>query len=188
LVRPRTLQCTIVPARSAGDLLSEYRGTPIETLLRYHNFGEPLPPSHGHPDLLIGMCMDHRKDLIIPNEFAYVLRSAGANFRDSTFEISYAISVGCVSAIALLGHTDCGMVQVTKKRDAFVHGLVERAGWNPETAGRHFDRFAHRHEIGDAVDFTVREARRLQRQYPKILVAPLLYDVEDDRLAQIQAS
>ena len=64
--------------------------------------------SRRHPDLLIGMCMDHRKDLTIPNEFAYVLRSAGANFRDSSFEISYAV--------------------------AFVQGLVDRAGWTAEKA------------------------------------------------------
>lgn len=177
---------TIVPARSAEEILPDYAGTPIEALLRYHNFGEPLPPTHGHPDLLIGMCMDHRKDLTIPNEFAYVLRSAGANFRDSSFEISYAVAVGGVTAIALLAHTDCGMVQVTKKRDEFVQGLVERAGWTAEKAAKHFDRFAHRHEIGDAVEFTVRETRRLRRQYPKVLVAPLLYNVEDDRLAQVR--
>lgn len=180
------MRLTIVPARSPEEILPEYVGTPIEALLRYHNLGEPLPATHGHPDLLIGMCMDHRKDLTIPNEFAYVLRSAGANFRDSSFEISYAVAIGGVSAIALLGHTDCGMVQVTKKREAFIRGLIERAGWKAETAARHFDRFAHRHEIGDAVEFTVRETRRLRRQYPTLLVAPLFYSVEDDRLAQIR--
>lgn len=186
MVRPRTPQHAIIPAITPGDILAEYAGTPIETLLRYHNLGEPLPPTYGSPDLLIGMCMDHRKDLTIPNEFAYVLRSAGANLRDSSFEISYAVAVGGVSTIALLGHTDCGMVQVTRKRDTFVRGLVERAGWDPDAAARHFDRFAHRYEIGDAVEFTVTEAKRLRRQYPRLLVAPLLYTIDDDRLAQIR--
>jgi carbonic anhydrase len=89
--------------------------------------------------------------------------------------------------IAILGHTDCGMAQVTKKRDRFVSGLVERAGWDPSVAARHFDRLAPRYEIGDAIEFTVAEARRLRRQYPKLLVAPLFYTVEDDRLGQLQA-
>ncbi len=186
MARPQTPRFTIVPAATAGEILPEYAGTPIEALLRFHNLGEPLPPTYGNPDLLVGMCMDNRKDLTIPNEFAYVLRAAGANLRDSSFEISYAVAVGGVSTIALLGHTDCGMVQVTKKRDAFVQGLVERAGWNPMAAGRHFDRFAHRYEIGDPVEFTVAEARRLRRIYPRLLVAPLLYTVDDDRLAQIR--
>ena len=33
------------------------------------------------PRLLIGMCMDSRKSLRIPNDFAFVLRTAGANMR-----------------------------------------------------------------------------------------------------------
>jgi carbonic anhydrase len=176
----------LVPALTHGDIFPEYLGTPVETLLRYQNLGEPLPPTYGKPAILVGMCMDHRKDLTIPNEFAYVLRAAGANLRDSSFEVSYAIAVGGVSAIALLGHSDCGMVQVTRKRDQFVSGLVERAGWGPAAAERHFDRFAHRYEIGDAAEFTVAEAKRLRRRYPRLLVAPLFYSVEDDRLAQIR--
>jgi carbonic anhydrase len=170
------------------DVLPEYTNTPVGSLLRYHNLGQPLPPAYDKPVLLVGMCMDHRKSLTIPDEFAYVLRSAGANLRDSSFEISYAVAVGGVSTIALLGHTDCGMVQVTRRRDSFVRGLVERAGWNAEQAERHFDRFAHWYEIGDAIEFTVAEAKRLRRKYPRLLVAPLLYTVEDDRLAQIRVS
>jgi carbonic anhydrase len=187
VVEPRKPKFSIIAAATPGDVLPEYAGTPIEALLRYHNLGEPLPPTYGNPALLVGMCMDHRKGLTIPNEFAYVLRSAGANLRDSSFEISYAVAVGGVSTIALLGHTDCGMVEVTRKRDSFVRGLVERAGWAPAAAARHFDRFAHRYEISDAVEFTVLEAKRLRRQYPRLLVAPLLYTIEDDRLAQIAA-
>jgi carbonic anhydrase len=188
LARSRKPTHAIIPAASPEDVLPEYAGTPIDSLLQYHNLGEPLPPAYDSPVLLVGMCMDHRKVLTIPNEFAYVLRSAGANLRDSSFEISYAVAVGGVSTIALLGHTDCGMVQVTRKRDAFVSGLVERAGWDPATAARHFDRFAHRYEIGDAIEFTVSEAKRLRRQYPRLLVAPLLYTIDDDRLAQIRTS
>jgi carbonic anhydrase len=186
LVARQPAHYAIIPALTPGDILPEYAGTPIEHLLRYHNLGEPLPPSYGSPALLVGMCMDHRKDLIIPNEFAYVLRSAGANLRDSSFEISYAVAIGGVSTVALLGHTDCGMVQVTRKRDSFVRGLVERAGWDPAAAARHFDRFAHRYEIRNAIEFTVTEAKRLRRQYPRLLVAPLLYTIEDDRLAQVR--
>jgi carbonic anhydrase len=181
--RPR-----VVPVSSPDDVLPEYAGTPIGSLLGYHNLGQPLPPAYERPVLLVGMCMDHRKVLTIPNEFAYVLRSAGANLRDSSFEISFAVGVGGVSAIALLGHTDCGMVHVTRRRDEFVDGLVERAGWDATKAARHFDRFAHRYEITDTIQFTVVEAKRLHRQYPRLLIAPLLYSVEDDRIAQIQTS
>ena len=168
-----------------ADILPAYRGTPIEQLLRYHNLGEPLPATTGRPSLLVAMCMDHRKGLTIPGEFAYVLRSAGGNMIDSEFEISYAVAVGGVSTIALLAHTDCGMAHVTSKHDAFVAGLVERGGWTRDAAERHFTEAASRYEIGEPVAFVVREARRLRQRYPRALVAPFLYSVEDDRLAQV---
>jgi carbonic anhydrase len=177
---------TLVQANAPSDVLPEYVDTPIELLLRYHNMGEPLPSSYEKPVLLVGMCMDHRKDLRIPNEFAYVLRAAGANLRDSEFEISYAVAVGGVSAIALIGHSDCGMVGVTRKRDDYIKGLVKVTTWTAEEAGKHFDRFAPRYEINDAVEFTVTDSLRLRRAFPRLVVAPLFYNVSDDRLAQIR--
>jgi carbonic anhydrase len=176
---------SLVPVNSVRDILPRYRGTPVERLLRYHNLREPLPASTGHAELLVGMCMDHRTDLRLPHEFAYVLRAAGGNLRGSEFEISYAVGVARVSAIALLAHTDCGMVGVTKKRDVFVRGLVEWGGCSEEAASRQFARHVEGYEIGDPLQFVVSEAGRIQSYYPRVMVAPLLYTVEDDRLAQI---
>jgi len=170
---------------SLDDILPPYRGTPIEAMLRYHNFREPCPPTHGSPVLLISMCMDHRKELHIPNEFAYILRSAGGNLRDSEFEVSYAVAVGGVDTIALLAHTDCGMAHVMEKRDRFVNGLVARAGWSREDARQHFEEASSRYEIGDAAQFVAAEARRISARYPRLLVAPFLYAVESDLLAQV---
>ena len=184
---PNAPENRLVPVAQADDILPAYRGTPLEWLLRYHNLATPLPSTHGHPTLLIAMCMDYRKDLTIPSEFAYVIRSAGGSLRDGEFEVSYAVAVGGVTTIALLAHTDCGMVHVTSKRELFVRGLVERAGWSPDEAERHFQAAASRHEIGDPVAFVVAEAERLRRRYPKLLVAPFLYTVNDDRLVQIVA-
>ena len=179
---PRTIAVDSVAA-----ILPRYTGTPVEWLLRYHNLAEPLPPARGRAQLLIGMCMDDRKDLVIPNEFAFVLRAAGGNLRDHEFDISYAVAMGGVTAIALLAHTDCGMVGVGQKRAAFVRGLVARGGWDETRAGEHFDQCVPHYEIDDAVAFVVEEANRLRAAYPALLVAPLLYRVEDDRLLQIIA-
>jgi carbonic anhydrase len=173
---------------SLDDILPAYRGTPIEWMLRYHNLGEPCPPTHGTPVLLVSMCMDHRKELRIPNEFAYILRSAGGNLRDSEFEVSYAVAVGGVATIALLAHTDCGMAHVGEKRDRFVNGLVTRAGWSRAEAEGHFEEAASRYEIGDAATFVVAESQRLRARYPKLLIAPFLYAVENDLLAQVVAA
>lgn len=175
----------LIPVDSADAILPAYRGTAIDRLLRYHNLGQALPPGGGRAQMLISMCMDHRKDLVLPSEFAYVLRSAGGNLRDSEFEVSYAIAVGGVRTIALLAHTDCGMAHVTAKRDQFVRGLVERGGWAAGPAAAHFDRYAERYQIGEAVEFACGEADRLRGLYPGVQVAPLLYRVEDDRLVQI---
>jgi carbonic anhydrase len=175
----------IVAADSIADILPAYTGTPVEWLLRYHNLAEPLPSTRGRAELLVGMCMDDRKDLVIPNEFAYVIRAAGGNLQDHEFDISYAVAIGGVTGIALLAHTDCGMVGLRKKRAAFIRGLIGRGGWDERRAGEHFDERVSQYEIGDAVEFVVEEANRLRAAYPALLVAPLLYRVEDDRLLQI---
>jgi carbonic anhydrase len=175
----------LIPVDSVSDILAAYRGTPIEGLLRYHNLSAPLPSTARRAELLVGMCMDDRKDLIIPNEFAFVLRAAGGNFRDHAFDISYAVAIGGVTAIALLGHTSCGMVGVRKKRSAFIEGLVARGGWDEQRAAEHFDESVAVYEIEDALTFVLEETHRLSTVYPAVLVAPLLYRVEDDRLLQI---
>jgi carbonic anhydrase len=175
----------IILVDSISDILPEYRRTPIEWLLRYHNLGEPPAPPAGRAELLVGMCMDNRKDLVIPKEFAFVLRAAGGNLRDHAFDISYAIAVGGVRAIALLAHTNCGMVGVRQRRTAFIEGLVARGGWEERHAAAHFDESVAVYEIENAVTFVLEEASRLARLYPAVLVAPLLYRVEDDRLLQV---
>src|SRR3989337_3919867 len=178
----------LVPVDTPEAIFPVYRGTAIELLLRYHNLGEPLPPTTRHAQMLIGMCMDHRKDLVLPGEFAYVLRSAGGNLRDSEFEVSYAVAVGGVNTVALLAHTDCGMAHVTQMRSAFVRGLAEHGGWTLDAAGAHFDRYADRYQIGDPVTFVCEEVQRLRRLYPTVLIVPMLYNVGTDRLMQIRES
>ena len=126
--------------------------------------------------------MDNRKHLHIPDNFAFIIRTGGANLRYSEFKVSYAIAVGGVGAIALIGHTQCGMVNLIARKQQFVQGLVERAGWQPESAEEHFHHFAPTFEIGNEIDFVLSEAKRLRLRYPKILVAPMVYRVEDNFL------
>lgn len=167
------------------DILPEYRDTPVSRLLEYHNLGRAMGTPTA-PELLIGMCMDSRKSLRIPNDFAFVLRTAGANMRDNEFRISYAIAVGGVRTIVLIAHTDCGMARLGERRDQFVQGLVNAAGWDEPRAVRHFEESAPKFGIRDEVEFVLREAERLRAIYPSIAVAPLLYRVEDDLLYQLR--
>ena len=62
------------------DIVSDYRDTPIGWLLQYHNLNRTYD-TYTSAQLLIGMCMDHRKHLSIPDNFAYIIRAGGANRR-----------------------------------------------------------------------------------------------------------
>jgi carbonic anhydrase len=176
---------TFVEIKSESDIPGRWRATPIGALLRYHALGAPLPGRAERPELLIGMCMDSRKHLRIPDNFAFILRTGGANLALSEFRVSYAIAVGGVRAIALIGYTNCGMSGLSARRGVFVEGLVD-AGWSRAEAEKHFDRHAPLHEIGAEDEFIVAEARRLRALYPKVEVAPLLYRVEDNSVALLR--
>lgn len=175
----------IIPVNYRADILPEYRGTLTGLLLEYQNLERALG-SGGGQQLLIGMCMDSRNALRIPNDFAYVLRTAGANMVDNEFRISFAIAVGGVRTIVLIAHTDCGMVRVAGMHDEFVTGLVEHAGWEPARAEKHFAESVPKFCMDNEIDFVMREAERLRGLYPKITVVPLLYRVEDDLLYQLK--
>jgi len=175
----------LIPVINPSDILPAFQGTPIETLLAYQNLSAPHA-AHEKAELLIGMCMDNRKHLRVPENFAYILRTGGGNLRYSEFKVSYAIAIGGISAIALLVHTNCGMVNLMSKREQFISGLVQKAGWDPEWAEAHFQHFSPMFEIGNEVDFVLSEAKRLRLRYPKLMVAPLLYRVEDGQLYQLK--
>ncbi len=170
----------LIAVRDPDDIPSRWRDTPIGRLLEYHNLDRPFD-SYDRAALLIGMCMDHRNQLRLPDQFAFVLRSGGANLRPSDFKVSFAVAVGGVRSIALIGHTDCRMSDLASRRDEFVAGLVD-AGWDREEAERHFVESVPQFEIGDETDFVIAESARLRARYPAVSVAPLIYRVEDGRL------
>lgn len=177
----------LITVSSKEDIPLAYKDTPISLFIEYHNLGRPLD-NFTKAQLLIGMCMDNRKRLNMPELFAYILRVGGTNLRYSEFKVSYAIAVGGVKHIALLGHNNCGMVNLFSKRDTFINGLVENAGWEQELAEQQFMHFAPMYEISNEIDFVLSEAKRLRSRYPKITVAPLLYRVEDNLIYFIKES
>ena len=175
----------LIPVRTKEDIFPEFRDTPVGLLLEYHNLSREYE-TYTQAQLLIGMCMDNRKHLHIPDNFSYIIRAGGANLRYSEFKVSYAIAVGGVKYIALIGHNQCGMVNLVARKNIFIQGLVESAGWERDFAEQHFTQFAPMFEIGDEIVFVLSEAQRLRLRYPKIQVAPLLYKVEDNLLYQVR--
>lgn len=170
---------------SYSDIPAEYRESPIGLLLSYHNLGLPHA-TYSKAQILIGMCMDNRKHMTIPDNFAFIIRSGGANLRYSEFKVSFAISIGGVRHITLIGHNNCGMVNLVSKKEQFIRGLVENAGWDAEMAEEQFTMFAPMFEIGNAADFILSETIRLRKKYPKIMIAPMMYLVEDNMLYLIK--
>lgn len=164
-----------------SDIPREYLNTPIGLLLEYHNLNLEFE-NYTDAQLLVGMCMDNCKHLHMPDNFAYIIRSGGANLRYSEFKVSFALSVGNVKHIALLAHSNCGMVNLASNKSIFIEKLSENAGWTVEQAEEHFNNYAPMFEINNEIDFILSETARLRLRYPKIIIAPLYYKVEDNQL------
>ncbi len=175
----------LISISGTGDIPKDYQNTPIGKLLEYHNLNKKFE-SYSSAELLVGMCMDNRKHLHIPDNFSYIIRTGGANLRYSEFKVSYAIAVGGVKALALIGHTNCGMINLAARKELFIENLVKNAGWETDKAEEHFNQFAPMFEIGNEIDFILSEVRRLRLKYPKVIIAPLLYKVEDNLLYLIE--
>lgn len=155
--------------------------TPVADLLKYHNLSFNFN-EYERAQMAIVMCMDNRKQLNIPNKFAYILRTAGARITGNEFKLSFAIGFGDIKYVALIGHSNCGMVNLKDKKDKVVEGLVQNAGWTKEQAENHFNSFAPFFEIENEIDFVISESKRLKEKYPNILFVPMIYKVEDNKL------
>ena len=174
----------LIEVQKVEDIYAEYQNTPVELLFQYHNFGARLD-NYEKAQLLIGMCMDNRNQLRLPENFAFIIRTGGGNLRYSEFKVSYAIAIGGIKTIILIAHNDCGMVSLYSKKQQFIDGLIANAGWDREYAEDHFRNFSPMYEIGNEIDFVLSESNRLRQRYPKIMVAPLYYSTRDHLLYQI---
>jgi len=163
------------------DIPESFRETPIGDLLLYHN-ANLAHKSYEQAKLLIGMCIDYRTALNIPQNFAFMIRVGGANLRNNEFKVSYAVAVGGVTHMVLIGHTQCGMVNLKNRKEQFIKGLCENGGWDQQTAEAHFEQESPKFEIGNEINFLLNESKRLSQKYPKVKVVPLLYKVEDRQL------
>jgi carbonic anhydrase len=164
-----------------NDIPKEYQKTPIAQLIEFQNFGRPHN-EFDNAQMIIGSCMDNRTQLNVPNKFAFIIRNGGARLQFSEFHISYAISIAKLKYMAVIGHTDCGMVNLKSKKDLFIQGLAENAGWDEGNAERFFNHYSHQFEIGNEVDFTLNQVIHLRKRFPEIQVVPMIYKVEDDKI------
>lgn len=181
-----TMTPTLKPVRHETDILPAWRGTAVGELLAVHNLGASAR-QHARPQILIATCPEQQTPLQLPPGFAISLHTAAANLKRDPFKVSWAIGVAQVSAIAIVGHTGCGMVGLRDQREEFVARMVSAAGWERPAAEQHFDHWGDLFAIDDPVAFAAAEAARLRIRYPKVPVAALLYDTADKMLLQIEA-
>ena len=170
--------------RKDTDIVPAYRGTPVGELLGYQNLGAAAR-KYARPELLIAMCLEQQVALRIPAGFAISLHTAAASLKRDPFKVSWAIGVVGVSAIAIIGHDDCGLTDLRSHREQFVVQMIEAAGWERPAAEQHFDHWSDLFEVDSPAGFAAAEAARLQSRYPKILVAPLLFQSSTGTLQQL---
>jgi len=175
----------LITVKTINNIQPEYRNTPIGLLLEYHNLNRDFE-NYSNAQLLVGMCMDNRKHLHMPDNFAFIIRSGGANLRYSEFKVSFAVSVGEVKHIALIAHSNCSMVNLISKKTQFINKLSENGGWTVEQAEEHFNNYAPMFEINNEIDFILSETQRLRQRYPKVQIAPMYYKLEDNLLYMIK--
>jgi len=177
----------IASVRNDADILPASRGTPVGELLAYQNLGA-AERKHAQPALLIATCLERQTALRIPAGFAISLHTAAASLKRDPFKVSWAIGLAGVSAIALVGHDDCGFTDLRGHREQFVVRMIESAGWERPAAEQHFDHWSDLFEIDNPAEFVAAEAARLRSRYPKILVAPLLLHADTGTLQQVVAA
>ena len=171
----------LLPVKSEDDIPEALKDTPIATLLKCQNLGQVESSLSDSPELIIGMCIDYRKSLTLPQNCAYVIRRTGANMAGSEFSLALALSAG-IKYMALIAHNHCIMSDPHTKREDFVGALTTHHGWTEQEAKRFFDKHASSREISDAIDFSVKEARRLTRLFNGARIVPMMFMLEDNML------
>lgn len=179
------MTAALKPVRTEADILPDYLGTAVADLLRFQNLGQQAARKYAKPEILIATCLEQTAPLRLPEGFGVLLHTAAANLKRDPFKVSWAIGVAGVSAIAIVGHDDCRLVELREHREQFVVQMIESAGWERPAAEQHFDHWSDLFEVDNPVDFVVAEAARLQSRYPKIVIAPLLYQTSTGSLQQV---
>jgi len=176
----------LIPVRSRADILRPYRATPVETLLVSHALArEVAPPAAAQ--MVVVTCVDPRIDLLLPEGFAFVVRTGGATVGPVLFNVAFALTVPGVEVVAVIGHSDCRMVGVHDRREEFLAGLAGISSLDASAGERLFEAGAASFGSRDAVDHVLAQSATIRRSLDRVLVAPLFLEVETGDLFQIAA-
>ena len=172
------------PITKEADIPKILLGTPFEELIKYHNLKKTINKCE-KAQMVIVTCMDYRVNLHVPEQFAYVVRTAGANIKGLEFSIAFASSMAKLNHVAVIGHTNCGMVKLHTKEEKVVCGLVENVGFSKDEASKHFNECKNSFGIDHEASFVIDQCKALDKKYPKVTFIPFIYKVEDNLLYMI---
>ncbi len=175
----------LVSVNNEWDIPEVYCGTPVSRLILYHNLNLPSN-RYKRAEILTLMCMDNRQSLRLPGNFSFIVRNAGGTLNGVSFSVSFAVAVAGIRHIAVIGHSDCMMVNLGSRKAEFVRGLSEDSGWDKAAAESHFLDSCVLFNKEDVVSSVISEAELIRSQHAGIVVAPMLYSVEDDLLYLIE--
>ncbi|WP_189003314.1 carbonic anhydrase [Deinococcus roseus] len=147
----------------------------INILLSSHNEKSDGPGFEG-PQLAIVTCMDYRINLRLPKNFAFVLRTGGANTLPIEPYLAFSVARTGIHAVAIIGHTDCAMQHPNPY-------VVEQLPASTDVKRDYRSQIASL-AILDAPEYTRREAKRLAERLG-LPVIPLLYHVEDHKITRL---
>jgi len=165
--------------RTEKDIPERWRDTPIESLIKAHNFDVPILPASS-PQLMVVTCIEFRFQPKVPHFFAYELRRASGRLIGSEFTLAYALTKG-VRHLALIGHNDCGMTKVHASAGAMSQALVDQ-GWPRESAEDYVTQQGPRYAIRDELDSLKHEYFRLRRLFRHLEIAPLFAALANSNL------
>lgn len=174
----------LVPVAAESDIFPPYRGTPIGDLLINHNLRPVIDPV-GEPRLVVATCMDHRVNLNMPVGFALILRTAGASVEPLVFNVLAAMAVRDIRAVAIIGHSDCAMLDVERHRQKFIATATELGTMSEAEAAKLFEKGASRFGFENSIAQTLAQCEHLHKVVPGALIAPLSFDVKTGALSQI---
>jgi carbonic anhydrase len=167
------------PIKTASDIPKRWLNTPIEQLIKAHNFDVPIEPAT-EPQLMVVTCIEFRFQPKVPHFFAYELRQASGRLMGSEFTLAYVLTKG-VKHLALIGHNDCGMTKVKQAATALERALVGQ-GWPAERAHEYVTISGPRYAIRDELDALEKEFHRLRRLFKNLEIAPLFAALANSNL------
>lgn len=167
------------------DIPAVHRSSPAGLLLEYHNLERPYD-RYSKPALIIGTCIDFRVNLRYPENFAFCIRAGGANMHDNEFFLSASMALGSIRHFAIIGHSDCAMVNLTGRRQQIEEGLEAFGGMDAQEAGPFLERSLEKYEIVHEIEFLIKETVRLSSMFPGLEIVPMYFRVEDVSLCLVE--